>query len=395
MTTPTYVPGTELDGAAHEDALRVMERLVRHYRDKTTDLADGQWREPVRNYADPDLFRAEIEQVHRRIPLPLALSCELPGPHSYKAIEAAGIPVVITRDGDGRAHAMVNACRHRGAEIVGAGTGSARHLTCPYHAWSYDLRGCLTGVYGEKTFGSVDRAERSLIALPVEERAGIIFVCLTPGLDLDLDAWLGDALPLLEALRLETRHHHSTRLIKGPNWKVVVDGYLEGYHFASLHRTTVFKTNLSNMAAFDAYGPHQRNVFALRPIAEAVSRPSEEWDPATCTGPILWFFPGLAIAGGLRHQTAVSLVFPGRHVGESHTHQLFLLNEPPSSEEEIKSADQARDWFHDVVLDEDYLTGEGVQRGMEALSGTDYVFGRNEPGVQHFHRALNGLMESR
>lgn len=380
------------DAAAREDALRVMERLVRHYQDKTTDQADGQWREPVRNYADPELFRAEIDRVHRRVPLPLALSCELPGPRAYKAIEAAGIPVVITRDESGQVHAMINVCRHRGAEIVGSGCGTARRLTCPYHAWSYDLSGCLTGVYGEKTFGEVDRAERSLLVLPVEERAGIIFVGLTPGRDLDLDTWLGEALPVLESLHLETRHHYSTRLLNGPNWKVVVDGYLEGYHFASLHRTTVFKTNLSNMAAFDALGAHQRNVFALRPIADAVSRPRAEWDPATCTGPILWLFPGLSIAGGLRAQTAISLVLPGRTVGESVTHQHILLREPPATEEAVKAADQVRDWFHDVVLDEDYLTGEGVQRGLEALSGTDYIFGRNEPGVQHFHRALADLM---
>lgn len=391
MSTPTYLSGLDLDGAAREDALRSMARLVKHHEDKTTDLAEGQWREPVRNYADPELFRTEIERVHRRVPLPLAMSCELTEPNSYKSIEVAGIPVIITRDRDGQVHAMINACRHRGAELLGEGTGSTKRITCPYHAWSYDLKGCLVGVYGEKTFGPIDKEARSLIRLPAEERAGIVFVSLTPDVELNLDDWLGDALPLLEALRLDTSHHHSTRWLNGPNWKIVIDGYLEGYHFASLHRTTVYRTNLSNMAAFDTLGHHQRNVFALRPIAEAATQPESEWDPATCTGPILWLFPGLAIAGGLRHQTAVSLVLPGRTVTESRTQQLILLREAPETEEDVKSADQTRDWFHDVVLDEDYLTGEGVQRGLDALADTDYIFGRNEPGVQHFHRVLNEL----
>lgn len=394
MSTPTYLGGVDLAGAARDDALQTTARLVRHFEDKTTDLADGQWREPVRNYADPELFKAEVERIHRRVPLPLALSCELSGPHSYKSVEVAGIPVIITRDADGQVHAMINACRHRGAELLGEGTGTTKRITCPYHAWSYDLSGCLVGVYGEKTFGPVDKAERSLIRLPAEERAGIVFVGLTPDRPLELESWLGDALPSLETLRLDSCHHHSTRQLNGPNWKIVIDGYLEGYHFASLHRTTVFKTNLSNMAAFDALGAHQRNVFALRPIAQAATLPPDEWDPATCTGPILWLFPGLAIAGGLRHQTAVSLVLPGRSVTESRTQQVLLLREAPATEEEVKSADQTRDWFHDVVLDEDYLTGEGVQRGLEALGDTDYVFGRNEPGVQHFHRVLNELMRA-
>jgi hypothetical protein len=41
-----------------------------------------------------------------------------------------------------------------------------------------------------------------------------------------------------------------------------------------------------------------------------------------------------------------------------------------------------------VVLDEDYSAGFGVQRGLAAMADQDFVFGRNEPGVQHFHRAI-------
>ena len=57
----------------------------------------------------------------------------------------------------GAVRAMINVCRHRGGELVPEGTGTAHRLTCPYHAWSYDLKGCLLGVYGEETFGGVDR----------------------------------------------------------------------------------------------------------------------------------------------------------------------------------------------------------------------------------------------
>ena len=170
--------------------------------------------------------------------------------------------------------------------------------------------------------------------------------------------------------------------------KLVIDGYLEGYHFASLHRTTVFRTNLSNMAAFDSWGPHQRNSFALRPIAHAVDLPREQWDPALCVGAIYWLFPGLAVAGGWRSQVVVSLVLPGTTWDTSHTQQILALRHEPQDDDERKAAEHTRDWFHDVVMDEDYATGFAVQRGLDALDGEDFVFGRNEPGVQHFHRVL-------
>jgi nitrite reductase/ring-hydroxylating ferredoxin subunit len=393
MAAPSYVAGIDFNPAVRNDAFDVMARLVEHYRNKSTDQADSQWREPVRNYRDPELFGREIDAVHRKAPLPLALSCEIPDPGTHKAIDVAGTPVLITRDRKGEVHAMLNVCRHRGSELVPEGTGKANRVTCPYHAWSYDLAGCLVGVYGEETFGEVDRAKMSLVALPAAERAGIVFVSLDPQATIDLDTWLGPELTtLLEAMALDRTHHYSTRWLDGPNWKVVIDGYLEGYHFASLHRTTVYRTNFSNMAAFDSWGVHQRNSFALRPIANAADMPQESWDPALCVGAIYWLFPGLAIAGGWRSQVVISLVLPGRTWDTSRTQQILALRHEPRDDEESKAAEHTRDWFHDVVMDEDYLTGYGVQRGLESLADRDFVFGRNEPGVQAFHRILKEMV---
>jgi nitrite reductase/ring-hydroxylating ferredoxin subunit len=393
MAAPHYVAGIDFNPSVRQDAYDVMARLVEHYRNKSTDQVPDQWREPVRNYRDPELWEREIREIFHKVPLPLAMSCELPAPGTYKAIEVARTPVVITRDSAGAVHAMLNVCRHRGSEIVPEGTGRTHRLTCPYHAWSYDLKGCLLGVYGEDTFGPVDRDRMSLFALPAAERAGLVFVSLDRGGTIDLDSWLGPELTLLlEAMAMDRTFHYSTRTLDGPNWKVVIDGYLEGYHFASLHRTTVFRTNFSNMAAFDSWGPHQRNAFALRPIAHAADQPRELWDPALCVGAIYWLFPGLAIAGGWRSQVVVSLVLPGTTWDTSHTQQILALRHEPQDEDERKAAAHTRDWFHDVVMDEDYATGYGVQRGLDSFDGEEFVFGRNEPGVQHFHRVLKEML---
>ncbi|CAM5643738.1 Carnitine monooxygenase oxygenase subunit [Streptomyces alboniger] len=345
-------------------------------------------REPVAHYLDADRWQREMDAVHRTVPLPLAMSAELPGPNTYKALDVLGLPVLITRDRQGVVHAMINACRHRGAKIVEPGCGVSKRLTCPYHSWSYDLAGELRGVYAEKTFGDVSRAARSLVRLPAGERAGIVFVSLDPAAEPDLDEWLGDLQPLLEGLRLAECHHYSTKELTSPNWKVTLDGYLETYHFASLHPKTVFETNLSNMMAHDTWGPHQRISPALRPIAQAVELPPDQRDPGECVGAIYWLYPGLAIAGGWRNKIAVSLVLP-RTATESVTQQIILLREPAVTEEERHVADTFGEWFYEVVRDEDYATTYGVQQGLAALDGTDFVFGRNEPGLQHFHRTVH------
>jgi phenylpropionate dioxygenase-like ring-hydroxylating dioxygenase large terminal subunit len=388
MSTPPYAAALDFDPALRDDAFNVMRRLVAHFTAKTTDQAAGQYREPVINYRDPGVWQREVERIHRQVPLPIALSAELPEPGSYKALEVMGTPVLVTRDASGTARAMLNVCRHRGAGLVPAGTGRTRHLTCPYHAWSYDLAGCLAGVYGEESFGGVDRAAMGLRSLPAVERAGFVFVCLNPAAAIDLDAWLGEMAPLLDGLGLDRCFHHATTYLPGPNWKLVVDGYLEGYHFAALHRTTVFRTNHSNMATFDPFGPHMRVAFALKTIGGSAGRPEASWEPATSVGPIFWLFPGIAIAGGWRRIVEVSIVLPGRTWDTSHTEQHVLLRQPPADPEDIKMADHARDWFYEVTLDEDYATGEGIQRGLDAIADSEFVFGRNEPGVQHFHRTI-------
>ena len=391
--TLEYRKGLNLSEAAGDRAVALMGRLVRLYNDKSTEQADGTWLEPVTNYRDDALFEAERELLYKRIPLPLALSVELSEPNSYKAVDVMGVPVVITRDAAGQVRAMLNICRHRGAQLCAPGSGTGRVMTCPYHAWSFGMDGELKGVYGESTFGEIDRPSRGLHQLPCEEKHGIIFVCLTPGLTMDLTAWLGDMAPILDDLRLDELHTFSSRMMPGPNWKVVIEGYLEGYHFAALHKNTVFKTNLGNISAFDSFGPHARIAFGLRPLAEAASQPPETWEPSECVGPIVWVFPGLAIAGGWRDRMSVSLPLPGQTRDETVTEQRIMMRTPPSNERELHEAEFTRDWFYDVVYNEDYLTGYGVQRGVLSLPEDDtQIFGRNEIGVQHFHRTVNRLM---
>src|SRR5437763_12716933 len=90
----------------------------------------------------------------------------------------------------------------------------------------------------------------------------MIFTCVTPGVAVDARRWLSSFDEFLGLFRMQDWHVNSRREVDGANWKVCYDGYLEGYHVASLHRDTIFKSVMSNVVAYDAYGPHQRVGFA-------------------------------------------------------------------------------------------------------------------------------------
>ncbi|MEO1227172.1 MAG: aromatic ring-hydroxylating dioxygenase subunit alpha [Pseudomonadota bacterium] len=294
------------------ETLDLARRAVVHFSNRTTDQAASTYALDVSAYTDPERYALEVEKVFKELPLALALSIEVAEPNSYSAIEVVGTPVIVTRDGDGKAHAFLNACRHRGAPVCANGRGERREFSCPYHAWTYDLKGKLVSIYGEKTFGEVDTEKRSLKELPCAERAGLIWVCLTPGKSFDIDDWLGGFAYELETLDLANWYLYEQRDIDGPGWKVAWDGYLEAYHHNTLHAESVGKYTVGNLMLHDTYGPHQRIVFGRKSLRRIAKLPEDQWDdPSEHIRLIHSVFPNTSISGVMGDHCLVSQVFPG------------------------------------------------------------------------------------
>ena len=390
-TVPQYAAGSH-SALDRDEALSIMDRLFAHLANNSTDMAPEQLEIPMSYYLDEDLWKQEMQEIFYKIPLPVAMSVALPNPGDFKAMRVVGREIILSRGKDGRMNAMLNVCRHRAMKLVPEGCGNARRFTCGYHAWTYDTDGKLTGVPAEDTFGDVDRDEYSLVRLACEERAGIIFVCLTAGREIDVDAWLGDALPHLERLELDKCVHFTTKELAGPNWKVTLDGYLESYHFSTLHPDTVALTNHTNRATFDAVGPHCRNVFALKSMDAMAETARDEWEPAAALGLIYWLFPGMSIAGGMRERTVVSIILPGDSWGESMTWQTTLMRRAPETAAELEEAEKTADWFFAAFRDEDYAAQQLVQDGLASLADKHMIIGRNEIAVQHAHESVRRLM---
>lgn len=370
------------------------ERMLHFVETRTTDQAADIYRVPVSNYLDAGRWQREKDLIFKRLPLMLALTIELPNVNDYKAMEVMGLPVVITRARDGKARAFLNVCKHRAAHLAPDGRGNCKAFACPYHGWTYASDGKLIGIAEASTFGTVDRSTLNMTELPCDEVAGMIFVILTPGKDIDARAWLGDQYDHFAALDLENWYFHKSREMRGANWKVAYDGYLEGYHFQAAHTDTVATRSPSNRATYEGNGPHILIGFPQNAIVDLKDLPREVWGRQENRGYdfIRMLFPNFALFLA-PEMCQFAQLFPGDAPDRNVTIMNYCFPQKPDSEEGLKALDEMCDFFFNVVEEEDYFLGLKVQNGLESGAMTHQIFGRNEPGNQFFHKWVDYYLD--
>ena len=391
---------TKLDNA-RESLIPIARDVIEHAREGTMKQAGAVMRLPATNYTDPNRFEAELKQVIKRVPIILGPSCEIPNPGDFKTLSVAGMSLIVSRTKDGNAHALINACSHRGTCLTQEENGNRKRFTCPYHGWSFSNAGDLLAINSEADFGVIDKNDYGLKSLPVYESAGLIWAILNPNSTVDIPAFLAGYDDMLEVFAFSDWVYVSKRTFAGPNWKIAYDGYLEYYHVPVLHRDT-FGVDTTNRGLYYTWGPHQHikspdtekghiATETLGYMTELIDKPEAEWDTETLTYGVWTVFPTTSIAsfdaGG--RGVMISQILPGESVGESITTQYYIMEKPPSDPE---AAEKQFDFFQQVVMQEDYATGGSAQSALKE-GGLDHVlFGRNEQGNQHFHQWVDRVL---
>ena len=193
-------------------------------------------------FTEPELFDLEMELIFEKNWIYACHESELARPHDFVTLRAGRQPLIVTRDGNGQLHALVNACQHRGATLVRVGKGNQSTFTCPFHAWCYKNDGRLVKVKapGEYPEG-FDKATRGLKKARIQSYRGFVFVSLDVAGEDDLVDFLGDARVFLDMLvaqspsgELEVLPGTSTYTYEG-NWKLQNENGLDGYHVSTVH----------------------------------------------------------------------------------------------------------------------------------------------------------------
>ena len=196
-----------------------------------------------RIFFDPDIYRAELENVFAKCWLYLAHESQIPHPGDYTTNYMGEDPVLIWRGMDGEVRAFLNSCRHRGMRVCRTDAGNARQFACPFHGWTYGADGSLKTVPSleEGYFGDLDKENWGLHRVPrLATYGGFVFGTWDEDAE-SLDDYLGNARWYLDVLierslgGIEVIPGQQRYSVDG-NWKIAAENFVgDGYHIAQSH----------------------------------------------------------------------------------------------------------------------------------------------------------------
>ncbi len=379
-----------------EVQVRLIKQLETHLDAGTNVDAGGLMRNPTSVYVDPELAEREWNEFFVGHPQVVGLSGDLAAPGSFMTIDNLGVPILATRDSEGKFRAFVNSCRHRGALVENRERGDeATSFSCPFHNWTYGLDGKLIGMPKPDHFGDVDIACIGLAELPAAERHGILWLHPDREGTIDVDSLLGEEL----SDELEHWNFDGLRRLGGDsydvacNWKLAMDTFGETYHFPVLHSNSLNLAFHGNVQCYDTFGRNHRMLLCRRAIDEMLKLPENEWRVTTAGLPAYWLFPNVQL---LPSDFGCFLVraYPTPGNAGNHVSRISFYAWPGT---EVGSAAETgvrniSENFASIIRDEDYVVAASQQKAANEGSLEHVLFGRNEPALHHYHNTYRAAL---
>jgi Rieske 2Fe-2S family protein len=220
-------------------------------------------------YVSDDVFVRDIDLLLGRWSYVGHVS-EAPAAGDYFVAGLGLESAIIVRGEDGEIRALNNVCRHRGSRLCAGSPGNAAMLTCPYHAWTYQLDGRLRAA--REMPDGFDPTGYGLKPLPVAVIGGMILISFS------------DDPPALDAVQtalhaLDTRYGWGTAKIAArktygveANWKLAMENYHECYHCSIAHPEFSVHHMLARPKGRENRSDSDLEVWGPRPDGQEVAR---------------------------------------------------------------------------------------------------------------------------
>jgi choline monooxygenase len=347
---------------------------------------------PAAWYHDAGHHQRELDVIFGRGWSCVGVVDDVAEPGGYLATTSAtGLPLLLTRDQKGKLRGLVNVCRHRGGPVA-EGCGTARALSCAYHAWVYRLDGTLARASGMEGADGFDPGNHHLYRVSVATWGRFLFVHPQPDappLDLGPLATAIDPYPVDE-YELAVRECHEREF----NWKVLVENYSENFHTPFVHPNLIvadwdYPIATAGPIALAWDRPMHPRSAAEHALAQAspgepgwAGVAANQIEDVFIAGIYFTVFPNLLVSTFPRYLSALHLTPLSPTRTRVQAYRFWTADVP----EERRAADLAAS---QEVAAQDLDICEQVQRGYTAGVDTN---GRlsvvHEAGVHHVHELV-------
>ena len=352
---------------------------------------------PNRHYVDPASYAEECERVLFAGWTGLGFASDVAEPGDARAIDLAGQPLLLVRDRAGQVRVFVNACRHRGMQLVPE-TGETKKLRgmirCPYHSWVYDLDGRLkatphVGGPGVNMHEALDRETLGLVELRSRVWQGVVFVNVSG----DAEPFETEQADLLARWKDFDRvgHAHGDSkfvLSVAANWKLAVENYCESYHLPWIHPGLNSYSRLEDHYDIvdERYSGQGTNVYAPA-LSEAGAFANFDDLPAVWDrqAEYVSLYPNVLLGVHRDHRFAIVLLPQGPERTVERIAIEYASEAMVGDRYREARATNAAMWKE--IFEEDIFVVEGMQRGRHAQR---FDGGRFSPAMDRpthaFHR---------
>lgn len=345
-------------------------------------------------YTSKERLKKEKETILKNYPIITGAAAQLKEGGDYFLYDITGLPIMIIKGKDGVIRAFLNLCRHRGVRLLEEKEGQIkRNIVCPYHAWSYDTQGCLKGIFHPQGFHDVDAESHSLIELDCWVRLGMVFVVPNPKSKgkHNIDEWLKEVYEITEGFDFGEMipYHHQTGEL-ACNWKLLVDGGLEGYHFKIAHATTIGKYFLDNLSINTSNQLHSSIIFPKRAIKKIVDQSPSEWNFRKVANILIHIFPNTIILIEPDHIMVVTF-FP---IDEktTQTQSFMLIPSEPTTQKEKDYWDLNAKIFW-TAIEEDNEMAVLQQKSFNGYADMTMTVGSYEKLIVQFENLVDAAMD--
>ncbi|MGE3174201.1 MAG: aromatic ring-hydroxylating dioxygenase subunit alpha [Planctomycetota bacterium] len=379
-----------------QEQIRLLEQARALVTEGRTDLSQPGGELPVERYTDPQRFERERRVLFRRLPLLVGFGSQVRRPGDWFTHDLSGVPILCVRGDDGVLRAFLNVCRHRGARLVqspldGAGGSEQPVFSCWFHGWTYGNDGALRKLPVPEAFPDLDRAGCGLVELPCAERHGLVFAVPTPGVELDIDDYLGPLIAELGSFGLGdyvmTSPGVQTRRL---NWKLHMDATQEVYHLPYLHAETAGAGYFHNCSILEHRAPHGRMVMPGPSVKELDDGARDRWRLLDHAAVVYALFPNTTL---LLHMGYVELlsVFPV----DTDTSKVRTAMLVPGGAVDYQEVFQRKSHLETYLstMEEDLTVCEQMQANMRTGANAALRLGRAESLLAQFHRTVDRVVD--